>query len=179
MIDKYKILDKTECLTLLCTRAYSHWSLIKFVLNLPLVFTSSAMCIINSISTDANKMKIPNIVVNACSVLLMSLLNSIKPAEKFENFKKLSQQFLMLSHDLEMLEDHDEDYKNKLNILSLKYDQLIQDVNFEDIPDKYKNYVSKLFSDNNRHIPIQLNGTIGMVLKKRNSNELSLHNLNV
>jgi len=178
MIDKHKLLDKCECLTLLTTKAYTYWSLIKFLLNLPLVFTSSAMCIINSISTDSEKMKIPNIVVNACSVLLMSLLSSIKPSEKFEQFKKLSQQFLTLSHDLETLDDDDEDYKNKLNILSLKYDQLILDCNYEDIPIKYKNYVSKLFTENNRHIPIQLNGTIGMV-KKRNSGELSLHNLNV
>lgn len=178
MIDKHKLLDKCECLTLLTTKAYTYWSMIKFLLNLPLVFTSSAMCIINSISTDSEKMKIPNIVVNACSVLLMSLLNSIKPAEKFEQFKKLSQQFLTLSHDLETLDDDDEDYKNKLNILSLKYDTLILDCNYEDIPIKYKNYVSKLFTENNRHIPIQLNGTIGMV-KKRNSGELSLHNLNV
>ena len=178
MIDKNKLLDKCECLTLLTTKAYTYWSLIKFLLNLPLVFTSSAMCIINSISTDSEKMKIPNIVVNACSVLLMSSLASIKPAEKFEQFKKLSQQFLTLSHDLETLDDDDEDYKNKLNILSLKYDQLILDCNYEDIPIKYKNYVSKLFKENNRHIPIQLNGTIGMV-KKRNSGELSLHNLNV
>lgn len=178
MIDKNKLLDKCECLTLLTTKAYTYWSLIKFLLNLPLVFTSSAMCIINSISTDSEKMKIPNIVVNACSVLLCSLLSSIKPAEKFEQFKKLSQQFLTLSHDLETLDDDDEDYKNKLNILSLKYDQLILDCNYEDIPIKYKNYVSKLFTENNRHIPIQLNGTIGMV-KKRNSGELSLHNLNV
>lgn len=178
MIDKHKLLDKCECLTLLTTKAYTYWSLIKFLLNLPLVFTSSAMCIINSISTDSEKMKIPNIVVNACSVLLMSLLSSIKPSEKFEQFKKLSQQFLTLSHDLETLDDDDEDYKNKLNILSLKYDQLILDCNYEDIPIKYKNYVSKLFTENNRHIPIQLNGTIGMV-KKRISGELSLHNLNV
>ena len=178
MIDKHKLLDKCECLTLLTTKAYTYWSLIKFLLNLPLVFTSSAMCIINSISTDSEKMKIPNIVVNACSVLLCSLLSSIKPAEKFEQFKKLSQQFLTLSHDLETLDEDDEDYKNKLNILSLKYDQLILDCNYEDIPIKYKNYVSKLFTENNRHIPIQLNGTIGMV-KKRNSGELSLHNLNV
>lgn len=178
MIDKNKLLDKCECLTLLTTKAYTYWSLIKFLLNLPLVFTSSAMCIINSISTDSEKMKIPNIVVNACSVLLMSLLSSIKPSEKFEQFKKLSQQFLTLSHDLETLDEDDEDYKNKLNILSLKYDTLILDCNYEDIPIKYKNYVSKLFTENNRHIPIQLNGTIGMV-KKRNSGELSLHNLNV
>jgi hypothetical protein len=52
MKDKFILLDKTECLTLLCTKASSHWSFVKFLLNLPLVFTSSAMCIINSISTD-------------------------------------------------------------------------------------------------------------------------------
>ena len=172
MIDKYKILDKCECLTLLCTRASTHWSFVKFCFNIPILVVSSAMCIINSISTDSEKIKIPNIVVNACSVFLISLLNSIKPAEKFEGFKRLSQQFLLLSHDLECLEEDDDDYKNKLNILSLKYDQLVQDCNFEDIPEKYKNYVSKLFTNNNRHIPIHLNGVLGNMTKKRDSNDI-------
>ena len=88
---KIKLLDKCEAMTLLCTKAASYWSCIKFCFNIPLVITSSAMCIINSISQDANAIKIPNIVVNAVSVLLMSLTNSIKASEKFELFKKLSQ----------------------------------------------------------------------------------------
>jgi hypothetical protein len=46
------------------------------------------MCIINSISEDSNSVKIPNIVVNAVSVLIMSLNNSIKASEKFESFKE-------------------------------------------------------------------------------------------
>jgi hypothetical protein len=90
MFDKNKLLDKCEAMTLLCTKASSHWSFIKFCFNIPLVITSSAMCIINSISEDANAVKIPNIVVNAVSVLIMSLNNSIKAGEKFETFKKLS-----------------------------------------------------------------------------------------
>ena len=73
MISKSKLLDKCEAMTLLCTKASSHWSLVKFCFNIPLVFTSSAMCIINSISTDANNVKVANIVVNAISVLIMSL----------------------------------------------------------------------------------------------------------
>ena len=93
---KIKLLDKCEAMTLLCTKAASYWSFIKFCFNIPLVITSSAMCIINSISQDANFIKIPNIVVNAVSVLLMSLTNSIKASEKFELFKKLSQQFMIL-----------------------------------------------------------------------------------
>jgi hypothetical protein len=131
------------------------------------------MCIINSINQDANSMKIPNIVVNACSVLIMSLSNSIKSSEKFELFKKLSQQFMIISQELEQLESEDEEYKNKLNILSLKYDNLIQDCAFEDIPNKYKMEVAKCFYNAEKHIPIQLNGNIGN-FKKRNSKEIIL-----
>jgi len=129
--------------------------------NIPLVFTSSAMCIINSISTDANVVKIPNIVVNALSVLIMSLSNNIKSSEKFEIFKKLSQQFMLLSQELEALEPDDENIKEKLNIINLKYENLIQDCAFEDITQKNKTNVAKLFGDANRYLPIQLNGTSG------------------
>ena len=136
MFDKNKLLDKCEAMTLLCTKASSHWSFIKFCFNIPLVITSSAMCIINSISEDANAVKIPNIVVNAVSVLIMSLNNSIKEGEKFETFKKLSQQFMVLSQDVEGIEE--EITKEKADILVLKYDNLITDCAFEDIPEKYK-----------------------------------------
>ena len=115
MINIEKLLDKCECMTLLCTRTATYWSYVKMCFNIPLVFTSSAMCIINSISTDANVVKIPNIVVNAVSVLIMSLSNSIKSSEKFEIFKKLSQQFMLLSLELEALEPDDENIKEKLN----------------------------------------------------------------
>ena len=161
MINKEKLLDKCESMTLLCTRTATYWSYIKMGFNIPLVFTSSGMCIINSISTDANTVKIPNIVVNAISVLIMSLSNSIKASEKFEIFKKLSQQFMLLSQELEALDEEDTDFKEKLNIISLKYDNLIQDCAFEEIPQKTKTNVSKLFSDANRYLPIQLNGTSG------------------
>ena len=173
MINKEKLLDKAEAMTLLCTRASSYWSIIKFCFNIPMVLTSSSMCIINSISEDANGIKIPNIVVNACSVLIMSLLSSVKPSEKFELFKKLSQQFMLLSQEIEMLEDNDEDYKNKINIISLKYDNLIQECAFEEIPQRFKNNIATIYYDANRYVPIQLNGTCGN-MKKRSSKELNI-----
>jgi hypothetical protein len=169
MINIEKLLDKCESMTLLCTRTATYWSYIKMGFNIPLVFTSSGMCIINSISTDANTVKIPNIVVNAISVLIMSLSNSIKASEKFEIFKKLSQQFMLLSQELEALDEEDTDFKEKLNIISLKYDNLIQDCAFEEIPQKTKTNVSKLFSDANRYLPIQLNGTTGNNIVRRNT----------
>ena len=154
-----KLLDKCESMTLLCTKASSHWSFVKFCFNIPLVLTSSTMCIINSISENANDIKIPNIIVNAVSVLIMSLTNSIKASEKFEIFKKLSQQFMLLSQEIEACDGVVT--KETFNILSLKYDNLIQDCSFEEIPLKYKTEVAKCFTDANRHIPIQLNGIIG------------------
>ena len=58
-----KLLSKSEAMVLLCSKASGYWSMIKFAFNIPLVLTSSAMCIINSISEDANEVKVPNIVV--------------------------------------------------------------------------------------------------------------------
>jgi hypothetical protein len=133
------------------------------------------MCIINSISEDANSVKIPNIVVNAVSVLIMSLSNSIKASEKFEIFKKLSQQFMFLSQEIEALEGNVS--SEKYNILSLKYDNLIQDCAFEEIPNRFKLHVAKCFSDSDRYIPIQLNGIIGNTSSvKRNSRQNIMSN---
>jgi len=124
------------------------------------------MCIINSISNNAETVKIPNIVVNVLSVLIMSLSNSIKAGEKFEIFKKLSQQFMILSQEIEALES--DITKEQYNILILKYDNLITDCMFEEIPWQYKKEVAKLYTDAQRFIPIQLNGTIGNLSKNNN-----------
>jgi hypothetical protein len=151
-----KLLSKTEAMVLLCSKASSYWSLIKFGFNIPLVLTSSAMCIINSISEDANEVKIPNIVVNAISVLIISLNNSIKASEKCDLFKRLGQQFLLLAGQIE---NDDEIDDHEFSLLALKYENLINDILFEEIPNRYKMQVVESFKD--RHLPLQLNGTIG------------------
>ena len=138
--------------------------------NILLVLTSSAMCIMNSISKNAYTKKIPNIVVNAIGVLIISLNNSVKASEKFECFKRLSQQFMILSQEIEALEWTID--KDKYAILILKYDNLIQDCACEEIPYKYKTQVSEIYNENNRYIPVQLNGTIGNLLK-RNSKDIN------
>jgi hypothetical protein len=171
MMNKNKLLDKCEAMTLLCTNASSYWSFVKFCFAIPLVLTSSTMCIINSISEDANAVKIPNIIVNAVSVLIMSLNNSVKPAEKFEIFKKLSQQFMILSQEIEGIEADGADIpKDKADLFMLKYDNLIQDCSWEEIPSKYKMMVANKYTEANRYIPIQINGVIGNVVKKELNN---------
>jgi len=175
MINIDKLLDKCESMTLLCTRTATYWSYIKMAFNIPLVFTNSSLCIINSISTDANTVKIPNIVVNAISVLIISLSNNIKASEKFEIFKKLSQQFMLLSQEIESLDHNDTNINEQIKVINVKYENLIQDCSFEDIPQKHKTNVGKLFGNANRYLPIQLNGTIGNNIVKRN---ITMNNIN-
>lgn len=170
-----KLLSKTEALVLLCSKASGYWSMIKFAFNIPLVLTSSAMCIINSISEDANEVKIPNIVVNAISVLIMSLNNSIKASEKCDLFRRLGQQFLLLAGQIE---NDDEITDSEFSLLALKYENLINDILFEEIPNRYKLQVVESFKD--RHLPLQLNGTIGnnTTFKKTNSAEIVIRQQN-
>ena len=163
-----KLLSKTESMVLLCSKASSYWSMIKFAFNIPLVLTSSAMCIINSISEDANEVKIPNIVVNAISVLIMSLNNSIKASEKCDLFRRLSQQLLLLTGKIENDDIIDE---NEFKILAMSYENLVNDIPFEEVPNRYKLQVADSFKD--RHLPLQLNGCSGNNKNyKRNSGEL-------
>ena len=163
-----KLLSRTEALVLLTNKASGYWSMVKFCFNIPLVLTSSAMCIINSISEDANEVKIPNIVVNAISVLIMSLNNSIKASEKCDLFRRLSQQLLLLTGKIENDDIIDE---NEFKILAMSYENLVNDIEFSDIPDRYKLQVAESFKD--RHLPLQLNGCSGNNKNyKRNSGEL-------
>ena len=157
----HKLLDKAECMVLLTSSACNYWSYIKFLFSIPLVLTSSAMCIINSISEDDNMMKVPNIIVNAVSVLIVSLNNNIKASEKCDAYRKLSQQFMNLSQEIEQYDDENAITKEKFEVLMIKYDNLINDCAFEDIPNRYKLLASRSFYSNNRAVPIQLNGCTG------------------
>jgi hypothetical protein len=151
-----KMLSKTESLVLLCSKASGYWSMIKFCFAIPLVITSSAMCVINSISDNAEDVKIPNICVNAVSVLIMSLNNSIKASEKCDLFRRIGQQLLLLTGKIE---NDNEIKEDDFKLLAMSYENLVNDIPFEDIPDRYKQQVIESFKG--RYLPLQLNGTIG------------------
>ena len=163
-----KLLSKTEALVLLCSKASSYWALIKFCFAIPLVLTSSAMCVINSISDNAEDVKIPNICVNAVSVLIMSLNNSIKSSEKCDLFRRVGQQLLLLTGKIENDNEIDD---AEFKLMAMTYENLVNDLPFEDIPDRYKKQVAESFKD--RYLPLQLNGCNGNNKNyKRNSGEL-------
>jgi len=162
------LLDKCEAMSVLCQKATQHWSLIKFAFQIPLILTSSVMCIMNSFDDDRGNMKIPNVVVNGASVLILALQNNLKVPEKVELFKSLSNNFLQLAHQLEGIDEEDIS-KNNINTFIEKYDSYVILCQFEDVPKKIKLEVIELWEG--RSIPLQLNGASG--LKKKNSSNSS------
>ena len=167
-----KLLDKCEAMSLLCTKASSHWSFLKFAFQLPLILTSSVMCILNSFEREGeSNMRIPNVVVNGCSVLIMSLQNNLKVAEKVELFKNLSNQYLILAHSIEALEP-DTITREMVNNFTEKYDSLQSQCLFEDIPQRYKKEV--INSWKGRFLPLQMNGASGIKRNSGNSGDLQI-----
>lgn len=167
------LLDKCEAMSVLCQKATQHWSLIKFTFQIPLIITSSVMCILNSFDNDKGNMKIPNVVVNGASVLILALQNNLKVPEKVELFKNLSNNFLQLAHQIEGME-RDELSKNAINALTEKYDSLVIQCQFEDIKKSIKMEVIELWEG--RSVPLQLNGASG--IKKKISSKPSTPNVN-
>jgi hypothetical protein len=98
----------------------------------------------------------------------MSLNNSIKASEKCDLFRRLSQQLLLLTGKIENDDIIDE---NEFKILAMSYENLVNDIPFEEVPNRYKLQVADSFKD--RHLPLQLNGCSGNNKNyKRNSGEL-------
>ena len=125
------------------------------------------MCILNSFDDGNGGMKVPNVVVNGVSVLLMSYQSNLKVAEKTELFRNLSNEFLRLAHQIEGL-DHETIDRHMINNLIEKYDSLIMSCNFEDIPKKYKLEVIK--NNCSKALPLQLNGCSGLKVSNSNVN---------
>ena len=162
-----KLLSKTEALVLLCSKAGGYWALVKFCFAIPLVLTNSALCILNSLTNNPEEMKVPNIIINGVSVLIMSLNNSVKPSEKCDLFKRIGQQLLLLTGKVENdTEITEEDFK----LLAMTYENLVNDLDFAEIPDRYKKQVIESFKD--RHLPLQL-GTDEIKRKQRTSSPSS------
>ena len=162
-----KLYSKCEAMSLLSQKATNHWSLVKFIFQIPLILTSSVMCILNSFDDGKGNMKIANVVVNGVSVLLISYQSNLKVAEKCELFKNLSNQFLQLAHEIEGKEPDSLD-RNAVNILIEKYDALISTCLFEDIPKSIKLEVIKIFDG--KSLPLQLNGASGLSVKRNSGN---------
>ena len=93
--------DKSYISNILCEQCSEFYSFLKSMVNIPLILSSSAMTILNSSSFNAEDMKIPNVIINALTALILSLISNFKLQEKTANFKTQSIKFNKLCHNIE------------------------------------------------------------------------------
>jgi len=156
LLKSYK--DKSYIMGVLCEKSFEHFNFIKSICNIPLILISSVMAILNSSSFDGNEMKIPNIVINSLTAMIIGIINNFRINEKESNFKQLSCKFMKISH---LIEDK---LHNQLETLSgsdisnqiKEYDNLIEQIDFT-FPTSIQKTVKKLYK-NKKQLPAILNG---------------------
>ena len=156
LLKSYK--DKSYIMGVLCQKSFEHFNFIKSICNIPLIIISSAMAILNSSAFDCNEMKIPNVVINSLTAMIVGIINNFRVNEKEGNFKQLSLKFMKISHTIEdKLNNHldsltSEDISNQIK----EYDSMIEQIDFA-FPTSIQKTVKTLYK-NKRQLPAILNG---------------------
>jgi len=155
LLENYR--DKSYVSSILCEECSIFYSRIKNIVNIPLILSSSIMTVLNSGSFDPNEMKIPNIVLNAATALLLSLINNFKLPEKIQNFKNIGIKMNKLCHAIEDKLSNDINNCNHELIRQFinEYDTLNENLDYPYI-EYVKNSVKKRYL-NKRVLPNALN----------------------
>ena len=162
LLKSYK--DKSYVMGVLCEKSFEHFNFIKSICNIPLILISSVMAILNSSSFDGNEMKIPNIVINSLTAMIIGIINNFRINEKESNFKQLSCKFMKIYHTIEdKLHNHLEtlsssDISNQIK----EYDNLIEQIDFT-FPTSIQKTVKKLYN-NKKQLPAILNGDMDDII---------------
>lgn len=149
--------DKVFIYQLLTTKTNEYYSQIKQIINIPLIVSSSIMTILNSGSFQPDEMKVPNIVINALTALLISLINNYKIVEKQQTFRNLSLKYMNLLHDIEDKLANDNNIEpDEIRTIVKQYDDLISQTEYI-IPNHIKKKIRNMYNGK-KSLPLILNG---------------------
>lgn len=145
LLKSYK--DKSFIMMLLCEQSYNEHTFIKNIINVPLILVNTAMTALNSIVMNADDMKIPNILLNSTTGVIIGLISSFNIYEKIQSFHQLQCKFNKLSSSIEskMINTDsmtDEDIRNIIDT----YDNLIDNIDYP-ISEKIKARIKKQFKE--------------------------------
>ena len=115
------------------------------------------MTVLNSSDFDAQTMQIPNIILNASTSLILSLINNYKLPEKCQTFRNKSIKYMHLCNQIEDALTND---INSINIDKIRnfineYDSIGETLEYG-YPTRIKNNVRKRFR-NKKTLPNSLN----------------------
>ena len=146
LLESYR--DKAYITSILCSQSAEHFSFLRSIVNIPLILSSSTMTVLNSMNEGTNNnMKYANIILNAWTSLILSLVGNFKLPEQATNFAQIQIKMNKLTHQIEDKLTIDlesckiEDIRHFINEYDVLYEQL--DYAF---PNFIKNRVKKIYS---------------------------------
>ena len=150
LLESYR--DKAYITSILCSQSSENFSFLRSIVNIPLILSSSTMTVLNSMSEDDdNRMKFANIILNAWTSLILSLVGNFKlpeqTREQVTNFAQIQVKMNKLTHQIEDKLTIDlesckiEDIRHFINDYDALYEQL--DYAF---PNFIKNRVKKVYA---------------------------------
>ena len=162
LLESYR--DKAYITSILCSQSAEHFSFLRSIVNIPLILSSSTMTVLNSMNEGTNNnMKYANIILNAWTSLILSLVGNFKLPEQATNFAQIQVKMNKLTHQIEDKLTIDienckiEDIRHFINEYDVLYEQL--DYAF---PNFIKNRVKKIYSGK-KVLPNILNCEISFV----------------
>jgi hypothetical protein len=166
--DQIKLLqsyrDKSYITSILCSQSEEHFSFIKSLVNIPLILSSSVMTILNSLSeTNSTDMKYANIILNATTATILSLIGNFKLTEQSTNFKTIGLKMNKLCHKIEDLLTIDLENTSIEHIRAIitEYDNLNENIDFG-FPGFIKNRVKRTY-EGKKVLPNVLNCELSFI----------------
>ena len=94
--------DKALIISVLCCKSNTLFSRMRIFINIPLILSSGAMTILNSMNdTNSDGIKYANIVLNSCTVTILSLIGNFKLAERELTYRQTHIRMKKLYHQIE------------------------------------------------------------------------------
>ena len=124
LIDKYS--DFCYCMSHLCNRTSNYYNRIKQIIEIPLIFTSSTLAILNSSLREGEALRVFNIAINTVTAVLINMMSRLKIAETCASCKELAIRFDKLQSEIEKSRMFNDINQDKINSFIKEYEVLIQ-----------------------------------------------------
>jgi hypothetical protein len=148
--------DRLHVASVLCNRASIYYTRFKNILLFPNLLISSVSMIFNNQNFDPEVLKYYNTCVNAITVFLIAIQNQMKIAENADLFKTSSNSLLTLLHEVENMENKEEQMTSEfLSNSTQKYDMIMSNLPIipSSIRERTRNEYGGKF-----HLPLIING---------------------
>ena len=156
LLESYR--DNAYITSILCSQSAEHFSFLRSIVNIPLILCSSTMTILNSLDESH-----ANIILNAWTSLILSLVGNFKLPEQATNFAQIQVKMNKLCHQIEDRLSIDLENTNIEHIRAIinDYDALYEQLDYS-FPNFIKNRVKKIYSGK-KVLPNILNCEISFV----------------